>query len=208
MDMGAIMGLAYKDRHHAKCGRHLQISRVVFDHDGAARINPRLIEHPHERVLMRFRSISRVFDPIDAVKGRADAARLRDLFSMMPRSIGIDNPLPRQTVQNRQKVEAGGHMAEIDVMNLVQKRVGIDTMIRHQPDKGRAVIAPEICAHLPRCWLIDTQFTHDELFHPRLDLIEKPNFARIERVIQIKDPVFNVRELHAMLHSAKRLWGK
>ena len=99
-------------------------------------------------------------------------------------------------------------MTEIDVMHLVQKRVGVDAMIRHQSGKGRAVITPKIRAHLPCRRLVDPQFTHDELFHPRLDLIEKPDFTRIERVIQIKDPVFNVRELHAMLHSAKRLWGK
>ena len=79
-------------------------------------------------------------------------------------------------------------------MHRMKIGIRIDLMFLHQTGQGGAVRAPVVFAQVVRFCPVNAQLAHHILGHLDLDLIEQSGRGRIKRVVQVKDPVSDMRE--------------
>ena len=186
----------HQDRDHAEPCRNNQVARIILEHDGPGRVNSGTRNDLLKGCGRRFRVIGRILDPENGVERIADTPGRGYILAMLARPVGIDRPISGQGKKGRCQIGGRGKMCQIDVMDLLQKRIGIDAIDLHQPGQRRSVIMPEIRPQFARRIGADPEFAHDELFHARLNLIEKTGLRGIKRVVEVEDPVFNMRKIH------------
>lgn len=181
---------------HAKIGRDDKIARIVFEHRGPRRIEPRLFKHALIGTKVGLWLKANFFNPEDRVEPR-QAPPFKDARGIAGIGIGVDDLATRQGVDRVTEVGIGAQGGKVDVMDFVQIGHGLNPMFDHQPGERRPVFAPVMAAE-PVCFgFVDAQFAHDIVDHPPFNLREKFDIRRIESVIEVEDPRRHMREIHA-----------
>lgn len=87
-------------------------------------------------------------------------------------------------------------VGHVDLMHMGQVGGGggVDAVFLHQPGQGGAVFRPVMAAQP-----VGLGFGHTEGFrypggHAHLDLVEKPRFGRVKRIVKVEDPGRDMRE--------------
>jgi len=75
-----------------------------------------------------------------------------------------------------------------------EKGAGLDAMHGHQARKRRPVIDIELLLHALGLDGVDAQQVHDEGAHLLVDPREEVAGGRVERVVEIEDPMFDLQK--------------
>ena len=127
---------------------------------------------------------------IGAVAGDAEA--VGDLLGVRPGAGGHDELAAGQPLESRAQPCIDGEPVERDVVDVDQKILGLDTVVPHQSGHRRAMVVKIFFLHPPRLDRVAAQQPHDERPHARVDQVEQLRRRRIERVVEIEDPVLDM----------------
>ena len=89
-------------------------------------------------------------------------------------------------------------MIQRNLVDIGQIRPRIHVMFSHQTGQRGAMLVPVFSPQPVRLGPLHPQRIHDILRHFHLDLVEQTRARRVQRVVQIKDPGLDMREI--------RLW--
>ena len=84
---------------------------------------------------------------------------------------------------------------EIDVVDEIEEVVRIDAVRRHQSGERGAVGVEIALLHPPRLGRIDAEQALDIVAHADVDQLEQVAAVRIEAVVEIEDPAFDMGEV-------------
>lgn len=118
---------------------------------------------------------------------------------MGKRTIGKNQLAPRQVHQRVMKRPGIGQDRNVYIMHIIKKIRRIDIMIFHQPVKGRSIFVKVVFLQLLGVAGLHIQAIRDKLPHLLVNLRKKIAAWGIKRVVQIENPVVNVRELLSQL---------
>ena len=132
--------------------------------------------------------------PVDRVEDARQPARGQHAFGIGRAPVGIDDPPPRQRAQMRHQFAVHLEMGHVDVVNHGQIGSRVHVMFAHQPGQRRAVGLPVMLAQAVGLGPVHAERIHDVLRHAHFDLVEKPRARRIQRVVEVEDPLRDMRE--------------
>ena len=95
--------------------------------------------------------------------------------------------------------------SHLDIVDAVEIVVRIDAVVGHQPGQRGAVGVEIALLDAPRLDRIDAETIGDIGAHPRVDLREQVRARRIQRVVEIENPVADMGE--ARKHGGAGLGG-
>ena len=121
-----------------------------------------------------------------------DAEPRHHPVGMGDRAVGEDELPPRQGGQRRLEGGAGRNRRDVDLMHEIEEGVRIDVVMGHQPAQACAVLAEITLLQVARRRLLQPQQLFDEKPDAAIDLREEIAARRIERVVEIEDPVGDV----------------
>ena len=180
------------NRAHAKRMRHRKIARIVFKHRGSAWVQTVLRKDAGKGCGLGFGQKIGILDAVNRVKQPVEPPRFKHAVGIGHAGVGIDNLAAGQGADLGGKAGIARKQRKINVMHIAQIGRGIDVMFAHQPGQRGAVAVPIVLAQPISFGLADAKCLHHPSGHSHLDLVEKPKFRRIKRVIQIKDPSRNM----------------
>ena len=79
-------------------------------------------------------------------------------------------------------------------MDVGEKVMRIDALMLHQPGQRRAMVVEMRLLDAPRLDPVARQQAFDVGAHALVDQVEQAGRRRVEAIVEIKDPVANVRE--------------
>ena len=194
-----VIALATLGRHvhgaHAHGVRRRQVARVVLEHRGLRGICAVECKDSAEGAFLGLGAVARVLDSIDRVEGCIQPTRPQHLRRIGRAAIGVDDLAPGQRGDQFGQVGVGGERVEGDVVHFLEIGVGIDVMLGHQSCQRGAMQVPVGLAQGVGLAVVGAGDAHDEIGHLALDLVEETGGGRIERVVEVEDPVTHVREM-------------
>ena len=134
-------------------------------------------------------------DVVHPVERIGEAEPLEHAARIILAGIGEDELAPRQPVERRDQGRIGGEPGEIDVVDEIEEVVRVDAMVRHQPGERGAVGVEIALLHPPRLDRVDAEQALDIVAHPHVDQLEQIAAVRIEAVVEIEDPAFDMGEV-------------
>ncbi|MCY1234969.1 hypothetical protein D9M72_475700 [compost metagenome] len=99
-------------------------------------------------------------------------------------------------------------------MRLLEKLVRVDAVVDHQTFERRAVVAVVVFLQLLRIGRVQRQKLRHIGRHVAVDLRKQVDVVRIERVVEVEDPVGDmgevglVRQAVELFHDRLMTWGK
>ncbi len=128
-------------------------------------------------------------DVEDTVEPRGDPQPVQHRLRMGHGAVGEDQLATRQPVQRGTQRGIRRHRAVIDIVDMAQKGVRIDRMVQHQAAQGCAVVAEIAFLDRPGLVIGNAQQIRDIAAHAQVDLVEQVAFRRVERVVEIENPI-------------------
>ena len=123
-----------------------------------------------------------------------DAELPRGLLGVAAIAVGEDELAARQLADRRAEHRIGLQPGIVDVVHLLEEIVGVDAVPVHQPVQRRAVFEVEFLLQLARLLARQLQQLRHIGRHLHVDLREQVRMVRIERVVEIEDPVGDMGE--------------
>ena len=181
-------------RGHADGVRHAQVLFEIVEHDGAPWVHAMGGEKIGIGGLERLGLVFGGLDVEDTLEQPARSQPVEHGLGMGSAAIGEDELAPRQRGDRFDQFGMSQNGGIVDGVNVGQIVLGIDSEGLHQTVQRRAVVAVIGFLHLPRRVEIEPCDAHHILGDQRIDLGEQIAFTRIERVVEIENPIGNVIE--------------
>jgi len=132
---------------------------------------------------------------VHAVERIGEAEPIEHPPGIILAGIGEDELAPRQPIDRRDQGRIGGDPGKIDVVDIIEEFVRIDAMIGHEAGEGRAMLVEETLLHPVRLGRVDAEQLLDIGAHAPVDQLEQVAAVRIEAVVEIEDPAFDMGEV-------------
>jgi hypothetical protein len=102
--------------------------------------------------------------------------------------VGKDQLATRQPLDGGGQLGGLGHAGEVDVVHVVEERLGVHAMHLHQAGQSGAELAVVGLLQVPRVVVGHAEIAGDEFAHAPVDLREQVALGGIERVVEVEDP--------------------
>src|SRR5262245_46666123 len=109
--------------------------------------------------------------------------------------VGETGALARQAVQHRLQLGSACQRRDIHIVDKGKIRLGIDGKTLDQPRKRRSVLGKALLLKPPRVVLAKTELLLDEATDAALRLQKNRRTMRIQRVVEIEEPSFDMAEI-------------
>src|SRR2546423_1948940 len=120
-------------------------------------------------------------------------------LGMPHRAVGVDDLAAVELAEGGDKRSIRRHAGEVDLVHKGEKVMRVDVVDLHQPVHRRAVLAEISAPQLGRPLRRNRETDADVLVHPVLHLIEQAAGGRVQRVVEIEDPGFDLAERAPLL---------
>ncbi len=196
MDVARAQRL-WRDQHRAQAHRMGggQVARVILEHRRRFGVQPVKAEHRLERYPFGLGPEIGVLDAIDGIEEATEPPRFQYPCSIERVSVGVDDPTPRQGRDGRAQTRFRLDNRKIEVVDMGEKSPRINLMLRHQTGQRGAVEPPVMGAQPVGLGPPDLQVLHHPIGHPDLDLVKKAHPRRVKRIVEVKDPGADMREI-------------
>ena len=196
LDMGRIKALwRDMDRAHAHVKGGRQIARVIFKHGGAGRVQPVQRKDLRKSALFGFGAVIGMLYAVNRIEQAAQPARLGHAQGVVGRPVCVDDPAARKGGDMVAQLRIGAQDREIYIMHMLHIGHRVDAVILHQPCQRCAILHPIAVAQMRGFVLRHAKRIHHIADHALLDLVEKPHFGWVKRVIKVKDPGTHICEI-------------
>ena len=177
-------------RHAQRLGRG-EVAGHVVDEQGALRVDAVAVADRRIALRIGLGHIGHGVDVVQAVEGVGEAEPAEHAPGVPLVGIGEDELAARQPVERRDQRRICGQPGEVDVVHEVEEFARVDAVVAHQPGERRAV--REEMPSAPAAPPPDrSEQALDILAHAQVDQREQVAGRRIEAVVEVEDPAFDM----------------
>jgi hypothetical protein len=140
------------------------------------------------------RHIGAGLDVVNAAEMPGEAELLQHPLGVTLGRVGEDELAARQRRDRRAEPLVACQVREVELVHVVEERLGRQPVLVHQAAQGGAVGGEEALAQGDGAFEVDLQLGHDERVHALLDLGIDGRGRGVERVVEIEDPGLDLAE--------------
>ena len=190
------IGRARHDQHrlHAERARHDQVLLDILEHRRPAGIDAVFGEKILVGRALGLRGEAGIDDVENVLEVMEDAELAGDVLGMAARAIGQDQLTAGQCRDRRPERWVGIEQGQVDLMGEVEEVSGVDAVFLHQPLQRRAVALVIIFLQRPRRHAVEAEQLRQEERDALVDLRPDLRLMRIERVVEVEDPMVDMAE--------------
>ena len=133
-------------------------------------------------------------DVVDRLEARGQAEPVEHAIGIGRVGDGEDDLAPGQPTDRRRERGVFLEHVHLDIMDEGEEFVRVDVMFRHQPGQRRAMGQKILLLKTMRGGVVDVETIGDIGRHLRGDAREQHRTRRVQRVVEIENPVADMAE--------------
>ncbi len=171
-----------------------KIAGVIFEHGGGGGIGAILGKDRLERHAFGFRAKGGVLHSVDGIKAVGQATGGKHIAGIGGRAVCVHDAATGQGGDGGGQGRVGRQGGKGNVVHIDKVRAGGNVVFGHQACKRSAMGLPVMGAQAVSLGAVNAKYLHDPIGHLDLDLVKQAGGGRIKGIVEVKDPVADVRE--------------